>query len=437
MTDCTEQIELFAPVGCRWVEVKFEGGDVTSDAGVLLLRQVDRRIGLLQRVAERLPDPRDPNRCRHSLLHLLRQRVYGLCQGYEDLDDHDTWRHDLALQTSCERVSPGASSPTLCRLENRMDRLTAKVIHEVFLEPFIASFETPPDRLILDFDATDDPVHGAQEGRFFHGYYDQYCFLPLYVFCGNQLLVAYLRPSKIDAARHAGAILKCLVQRLRAVWPEVTLLFRADSGFCRRRILGWCERNGVGYLVGLAKNSRLMKQAEPWRQEAQARFAAQSEKQRVFGEMAYAAGTWKHPRRVIVKAEHGPKGENPRFLVTNREGEPQALYEDVYCARGDMENRIKEQQLGLFADRTSCHHWWANQFRLLLASLGYILLETLRRLGLAGPELASAQCATLRVRLLKVGGVVLRNTRRIRFLLPDAYPWQDLFWRVAERFASG
>jgi hypothetical protein len=257
------------------------------------------------------------------------------------------------------------------------------------------------------------------------------------VFCGDQLLVADLRPSKIDAAQHAGAIPKCLVQRLRAVWPEVTLIFRADSGFCRRRIPGWCERNGVGYLVDLAKNSRLLKQAEPWRQQAQARFAAQLEKQRVFGEVAYAAGTWKHPRRVIVKAEYGPKGENPRFLVTNLEGDPQALYEDVYCARGEMENRIKEQPLGLFADRTRCHHGWANPFRLLLASLGYSLLETLRRLGLAGTELACAQCATLRVRLLKVGGVVLRKTRRIRFLLPDAYPWQALFWRVAERFASG
>jgi hypothetical protein len=322
-------------------------------------------------------------------------------------------------------------------LENRVDRATAWAIHEVFLEPFIASFAAPPDRLILDFDATDDPVHGAQEGRFFHGYYDQYGFLPLYVFCGDQLLVAYLRPSKSDGAKHAGAILKLLVRRLRAVWPEVKITFRADSGFCRRRVLAWCERNAVDYGIGLAKNSRLLKLAEPWRQQAQARFAATSEKHRVFAEFDYAAGTWKQPRRVIVKAEHGPKGENPRFLVTNLADAPQALYEDIYCARGEMENRIKEQQLGLFADRTSCHHWRANPFRLLLAALGYILLESLRRLGLAGTELARAQCITLRVKLLKIGGVVLRNTRRFRFLLPDAYPWQDLFWQVAERFASG
>jgi hypothetical protein len=433
----TGQRELFAPMGRRRIEVAFEGGDVTSDAGVMLLRQVDRQLGLLQKVAKRLPDPRDPRRCTHSTLHLLRQRVFGLCQGYEDLNDHDTWRHDLALQTADERVSPGASSPTLCRLENRMDRSAAWAIHEEFLDQFIASFPTPPEELILDFDATDDPVHGAQEGRFFPGYYDQYCFLPRYVFCGEQLLVAYLRPSKIDAAKHAGAILKRLVQRLRAVWPEVRITFRADSGFCRRRILAWCERNGVNYRVGLAKNARLLKQAESWRHPAQQQWAATSEKPRLFGEVAYAAGTWKHSRRVIVKAEHGARGENPRFLVTNLGDDPKTLYEDVYCARGEMENRIKEQQLGLFADRTSCHAWWANQFRLLRASLAYVLLENLRRRGLADTEWAHAQCATLRVKLLKIGGVILRNTRRIRFLLPDAYPWPDLFWRVAERFASG
>jgi hypothetical protein len=437
MADCTGQVELFAPVGRRRVEVNFEGGDVTSDAGVLLLRQVDRHLGLLSNVAARLPDPRVPTRCRHSVLQLLRQRIYGLCQGYEDLNDHTTWRHDLALQTACERDVLGASSPTLCRLENRADRTAALAIHEEFLAQFIASFPAPPEALTLDFDATDDPVHGAQEGRFFHGYYDAYCFLPLYVFCGDQLLVAYLRPSKIDAAKHTGAILKLLVRRLRAVWPEVKITFRGDSGFCRRRVLAWCERNAVGYLVGLAKNARLLKLAEPSRQEARTRFAATAEKQRVFAELEYAAGTWTRTRRVIVKAEYSAKGENPRFLVTNLQDQPQALYEQVYCARGDMENRIKEQQLGLFADRTSCQVWWANQFRLLLSSLGYILLENLRRLGLAGTDLARAQCSTLRVKLLKVGAVVLRNTRRIRFLLPEAYPWQDLFGKVAERFASG
>jgi hypothetical protein len=437
MPDCTEQMDLFAPVGRRQVEVKFEGGDVTSDAGVLLVREVDHKLGLLARVAERLPDPRDPNRCRHSSLDLLRQRVYGLCQGYEDLNDHDDWRHDLALQTACDRVLPGASSPTLCRLENRMDRSAAWAIHEVLVDQFIASFKTPPAELTLDFDATDDPVHGHQEGRFFQGYYDEYCFLPLYVFAGERLLVAYLRPANVDGAKHAGAILKLLVERLRLAWPAVRILFRADSGFCRRPTLAWCERNEVDYLVGLAKNPRLLKQAEPWRQVAHSQFTATAEKQRVFHDFAYAAGTWKHPRRVIVKAEHSARGENPRFLVTNLEGSPQVLYEQIYCARGDMENRIKEQQLGLFADRTSCHDWWANQFRLLLASLAYVLMESLRRIGLAGTELARAQCTTLRLKLLKIGGVILRNTRRIQFLLPDAYPWKGLFWLVAQRFATG
>lgn len=249
--------------------------------------------------------------------------------------------------------------------------------------------------------------------------------------------MAYWRPSKIDAAQHAGAILKRLVQRLRAVWPDLMITFRGDSGFCRRRVLAGCARHGVDYRVGLAKNSRWLTLAEPRRQAAENRWAATSEKQRRFAEIAYAAGIWRRPRRVIVKAEHSAKGENPRFLVTHRLDYPQMLYEKVYGARGDRENRIKEQPLGLFADRTSGPVGWAHQFRLLLSFLAYVLLETRRRLGLAGTDLARAQCSTLRVKRLKVGAVVRRNTRRIRFLLPEAYPWRDLFGQVAKRFASG
>jgi hypothetical protein len=420
-------------VGRRRVELAFDGGAVTSDAGLLLLRQTDLKLGLLERVVPHLPDPRDPTLIEHTTLALLRQRVYAIAQGYEDLNDHDRLRHDPALSTALGKLTAGASSPTLCRFENRADRKAAVAIHEILVECFIASFATPPEELVLDFDATDDPVHGRQEGRFFHGYYDHYCFLPLYVFCGEQLLCAYLRPSNIDAAKHAGAVLKWLVRRLRAAFPLVRLIFRGDSGFCRRRILAWCERQRVGYVVGLAKNPRLLGRARDWLEAAWEAWELTGEKQRLFGRFWYRAGPWKTPRQVIIKAEITHEGDNPRFLITNLDGEPQALYDRRYCPRGEMENRIKECQLGLFADRTSCHGWWANQFRLLLSSLAYVLIERLRALALAGTELARAQATTLRVKLLKLGAVVLRNTRRIRFLASSHFPLQELFLAAAQR----
>jgi len=399
----------------------------------LLVRQADRKTGLLTKVAQVLADPRRKKSCAHSLLSMVRQRVYGLTLGYEDLNDHETLRADLALQTAVDRDEALASAPTLCRLENRTNRETAWAMHEVLVEHFIASHKRAPKELVLDFDATDDRVHGGQEDRFFHGYYDHYCFLPLYVFCGERLLAAYLRPSKIDAAKHAGAILNHLVTRLRQRWPKIRIVFRGDSGFCRHWVLGWCERNGVEYIVGLARNERLRALAHTLLERAEYRFEQTAEKQRLFGEIHYAANTWKRSRRVIVKAEHTNKGANPRYIVTNIKGDPGHLYDALYCARGDMENRIKEQQLDLFADRTSCHRWWANQFRLLLASLAYTLLETIRRLGLKGTKLARAQCGTLRLKLLKVGAVIVRNTRRVRFLLSSAYPYQELFVTVAAR----
>lgn len=434
MPDCTEQQELFGRVGRRQIEVGFDGGDVTSDAGLLLIKKADEQIGLLSRVAAVLPDPRDPDRVEHRMDELLRQRVYALAQGYEDLNDHDRLRHDLALQTVVGRDKPGASSPTLCRLEQRADRDVACAIHDILVERFIASFALPPEELILDFDATDDPVHGNQEGRGFHGYYDHYCFLPLYVFCGEQLLVSYLRPARIDAAKHAGAILKLLVKRFRMVWPQVRIIFRGDSGFCRKRILSWCERNGIGYVVGLARNVRIEYLASWWMESAMEAHAITGQGVRCFGEVRYRAGTWKYSRRVIVKAEitHTAKA-NPRFVVTNLTDHPQTLYENGYCARGEMENRIKECQLGLFADRTSCHLWWPNQFRLLLASLGYTLMQRIRSIGLAGSELATAQASTIRTKLLKVGAVIVRNTRRIRFFVASAFPLRDLFIVAAQR----
>ena len=426
--------QLYFP-GCqrRRVEASFSGGHVTSDGGALLLRQADRKSGLLAAATKALADPRRKKSCRHSLSSMLRQRIYGLALGYEDLNDHDTLRTDMALQTAVDRDTDLASAPTLCRWENRTDRQTAWALHEVLVEQFIASHKRPPKELVLDFDATDDRVHGDQEGRFFHGYYDHYCFLPLYVFCGGQLLAAYLRPSKIDGAKHAGAILKLLVTRLREAWPKARIVFRGDSGFCRHWVLGWCERHEVEYIVGVARNARLQALAQPLLDHANERFEHTGEKQRHFGQVHYAAGSWKRARRVIVKAEHSAQGANPRYIVTNLDGDAQELYDTVYCARGEMENRIKEQQLDLFADRTSCHQWWANQFRLLLASLAYTLIETIRRLGLKGTELARAQCGTIRLKLLKIGAVIVRNSRRVRFLLASAHPYQDLFATVAAR----
>jgi Transposase DDE domain group 1 len=436
VADCTQGSFDFPACRKRSVAVDFSGGAVSSNGGVLLLRAADRRLGLSAAAAQVLRDPREPGRCRHSAPAQLRQRLYSLALGYEDLNDHGELRQDLALQTAVDRIAPLASAPTLCRFEHWADRGTAVALNRVLVEQFIASFAAPPEEIVLDFDATDVPVHGHQEGRFFHGFYDHHCFLPLYVFCGEHLLVAYLRPSKIDAAKHSRAILALLVKRLRQVWPGVRVVLRADSGFCRPRLLAWCERHAVGYILGLAKNPRLIALAEPWLADAKAGFAETGDKQRRFGEFRYAAQTWTVERRVITRVEHDRLGANLRFVVTNLAGAPAALYKDLYCARGDMENRIKEQ-FELFADRTSCHHWWPNQFRLLLAGFAYTLLTAIRRLGLTATELARAQVGTIRLKLLRIGAVIWRNTRRIRFCLSSACPDKDLFMVVAQRLTAG
>lgn len=437
MADCTSLSFGFPACRKRRIETDFSGGEITSNGGVLLLRQADRLLGLTASVARRLIDVRQKGKIEHRFAALLRQRVFGIALGYEDINDHAALRHDLALQTAAERDRALASPSTLSRFENAANRDWAWRIHEVLLDSFIASHAAPPEELILDFDATDDAVHGRQEGRFFHGYYDRYCFLPLYVFCGERLLVGYLRPSRIDGARHAWAILALLVKRLRRAWPDARIVLRGDSGFCRHRMLGWCERNGVGYIVGLAKNRRLNNLAGAAMEAARQGFEASGDKQRLFCEFQYAAGSWKTTRRVIGRIEHMAKGPNPRYIVSNLEGEGQELYERVYCARGDMENRIKEQQLDLFADRTSCHKWWPNQFRLLLSGLAYTLLETIRRIGLNGTDRARAQCGTIRLKLLKLGAVIVRNTRRVRFHLSSACPDKALFMEVAARLDTG
>lgn len=433
MPNCTATQIEFPAFKRRKIQADFSGGAITSDGGVLLLRTMDQQLKLTERVAALMPDARDPERVQHQLVDLFRQRVYGLACGYEDLNDHDTLRHDIAFQTAVEKDHVLGSRSTLCRFEQQADRTLMWRVHDELLSQFIASYDTPPKSLILDFDATDDPVHGQQEGRFFHGYYRHYCFLPLYVFCGDQCLVSYLRPSNIDGAKHSWAILALLVKRLRQAWPEVEITFRGDSGFCRHRMLNWCERHDVHYLVGLAKNQRLTRLSKPWIEQAQRDYVAHQQKQRLFTEFLYKAGTWKRKRRVILKAEHMSQGSNPRYVVTNLAGDPQHLYEKVYCARGEMENRIKEQQLDLFADRTSCNLWWPNQFRLLLSTLAYTLIAAIRRIALSRTELAHATCATIRLKLFKIGAVVIRNTRRIRLLLSSHYPYQSLFQLICQR----
>ena len=437
MTKCYQRSFEFPRVNRRIVEARFDGGDITSDGGVLLLRQADRLTGLSDSIARALSDPRRQASCDHDVPGLVRQRLYAIALGYEDLNDHDGLRQDVALQTAVERDQWLASASTLCRFENRADRETAWRLHEVLLDQFIASFKRAPKKLILDFDATDDPVHGEQDGRFFHGYYRHYCFLPLYVFCGHQLLVSYLRPSNIDGAKHSWAILSLLVKRLRQVWPKVRIIFRGDGGFCRWKMLRWCDHHEVGYIIGLAKNKRLNRLTASLQDEAAACFAATGHKVRWFTDFQYAARSWDGARRVIAKIEHSQHGVNPRYVVTNLEGDAKQLYDKLYCARGDMENRIKENQLAMFGDRTSCQHWWPNQFRLLLASLAYTLIEAIRRIALKGTELANAYVGTIRLKLFKIGAVILKNTRRIRFLLASGCPYKELYFLAANRLAPG
>ena len=437
MTEWNHETLSFSRCRGRRLRVDFSGGSISSNGGSLLLREVDRRLGLTAAVARALGDRRQRGKVRHKVETMVRQRVHAVALGYEDLNDHDGLRDDLVVQTACERDGPLASSSTLCRFEQRAERQWAIAIHQQLVEQFIASFGHRPRELVLDFDATDDPVHGHQPGRFFHGYYDRYCYLPLYVFCGRQLLVAYLRPSNIDASKHAWSILSLLVKRFRQVWPGVDIVVRGDSAFCRHRMLNWCERNDVRYIVGLARNAVLEREVQVACEVARDGYEATGRKSRLFTEFGYGARTWRRARRVIARIEHGPKGRNPRFVVTNLDGQAQHLYERVYCQRGEMENRLKEQQLDLFADRTSSSKWWTNQYRVLLAALAYTLLETMRRTALRGTDLARAQCHTLRLRLLKIGAVVTRNTRTVAVRLSSACPDHGVFRLLVQRLTAG
>jgi hypothetical protein len=382
MTNCNLKAIHFSPFKGKKIVVNFDGGDITSDGGLLLLRETDKKLGLTKELSKILPDSRHQSYCNHGILEMLRQRIYGLALGYEDINDHDSLRKDIMLQTAVGYAKELASKSTLSRFENSINREVIVAMNKLLVEIFIASFSKPPKELILDFDTTDDIIHGHQEFRHYHGYYREYCYLPLYVFCKEHLLASFLRPSNVDAATHAWAILALLVKRLRQEWPGVKIIFRADCGFCRYRIFKWCEKNNVDYIVGLPGNNKLQILAKDIKEQVINNYNETGEIQRQFSEFHYAAGTWSKERRVIVKAEHTMLGENTRFIVTNLDGDTQKLYDNVYCARGDMENRIKQQQLDLFSDRTSCHRWWANQFRLMLSGYAYVLFTAMKNLAL-------------------------------------------------------
>jgi Transposase DDE domain group 1 len=431
MPKCTDQTVEFGRVGRRVVEASFDGGDIVSDGGVLLLQQVDERLGLTHAVAQAFGDERRAGSVQHSVRSLLAQRIYGLCLGWSDVCDHNVLRNDLVMQTAVGRAEPLGSAPTLSRLETSATPEHAAALHEVLIQQFIASHAKAPNELVLDVDATHVPLHGDQERGHFHAYYDNYCYLPLYVFAGQDMLACVLRPSDRDPASVVSALIKRLLVPLRRAWPKTKFIVRADSGFCRPRVLQRLERWGVQYIIGLQKNSRLAQQVDFAELALADQYTAKKTKQRMFGEFTYAAKTWDKERRVIARLEHGPQGGNPRYIVTNLRGSAKALYQRRYCARGEAENRIKEAQLDLFGRRASCHRFQANQLRLLLAGLAYTLMINLRRLGLQGTELAKACTATIRTKLLKIGAAVLRNTRRVRVLLASAHPMKHVFITAA------
>ena len=454
-TECSADLFGFAPVAGRAVVAAFDGGWVTSDAGALLLGATDRAIGLTRRFAACFRDVRRAELIEHEVITLVGQRVFGIALGYEDLNDHDELRHDQVmavlagkLEARREDCAPVAGKSTLNRLE--LSRPVATRYHKIGHDPvaieallvdlFLEAHRQPPRQIVLDLDATDDPLHGRQEGRFFHGYYDCYCYLPLYVFCGRHLLAAKLRPSNIDASAGSLEEVARIVAQVRARWPKVRILLRADSGFAREALMTWCEANAVDYLFGLAKNDRLIAEIEDELAQAREKSRRTAKPARRFKDFHWATrDSWSRRRRVIAKAEYTRDEANPRFIVTSltrAEGEARYLYERVYCARGDMENRIKECQLDLFADRTSTATLRANQLRLWFASMAYVLLCALRRIALSRTRFAQATCRTIRLALLKIGAVVTRSVRRVKFAMASACPYQDEFRQAHARLAQ-
>ncbi len=454
-TDCIPDLFEFEAVEGRPVAAAFDGGSITSDAGAMLLGAADRAIGLVNRFASCFRDFRCPGLIEHEVETLIGQRVFELAAGYEDLIDHDELRHDpvmaiLAgkLKARREDCAPVAGKSTLNRLElgrpapTRYHKIShdGAMIEALLVDLFVEAHCNPPKQIILDIDATDDPLHGHQEGRFFHGYYDCYCYLPLYVFCGRHLLAAKLRQADIDASAGALEEIARIVARIRASWPNVRILLRADSGFAREALMAWCEANRVDYLFGLARNSRLAAMIESELAAAKSAAEASGKSARRFKEFPWSTlDSWSRERRVVAKAEWTQGEANPRFVVTSlkpEEAGARRLYEKLYCARGDMENRIKECQLDLFADRTSAATMRANQLRLWFASFAYVLLCALRRIALKPTQFAKANCATIRLKLLKIGALVRVSVRRIKLAMASSFPHQREYRIAHARLAA-
>jgi len=440
MTECNQKVFSFTAHFSRRVEAGFSAGQVSSDGGALLLRETERKINLLGRLAGCFMDGRDPERIEHRIEEMLSQRIYGLALGYEDLNDHEQLRSDprLGLLSGKRKLDEAlAGKSTLNRLEltgrsKRYHKITysAEAIDRLLVDLYIESHSTPPAEIVLDLDATDIPLYGHQPERFFHGYYDSYCYLPLYIFAGDQLLCARLRPANQDAAAGSVDEVNRIVRQLRERWPQVKIVLRADSGFCREAVMGWCEQNRVDYVFGLQRNQRLRRIIGAEMHRAHMLHQTTGKAARVFAEFDYQTRkSWSRARRVVAKAEHLDKGENPRFVVTSLtpdEWAAQDLYEKFYCARGEMENRIKEQMC-LFADRLSTDEMKGNQLRLYFSALAYTLVEALRRLALKGTEWAQAQVDTIRRKLFKIGAIVRVSVRRIVLQMSSAYPWKEIY----------
>lgn len=448
MTECIQSAFGFKACGKREIVARFDGGTISSDGGAFLLRQTDQRLNLLPRLAKCFLDGRNQKQVDHSIQEMLSQRIYGLALGYEDLNDHEQLRKDPVfgiLAGREELEQPLAGKSTLNRMElgagipDRYKKITfwKDEIDELLVKVFIESHPEAPDEIVLDVDTTDLPLHGKQEGRFFHGYYDSYCYLPLYIFSGEQVLCARLREANHDASFGSLKEIRRIVEQIRRAWPEVKIILRGDSGFCRNELMSWCEDQGVDFVFGLARNKRLRKIIGAEMHEATEQWNQTGKAARSFSEFSYQAkktkkGGWDRARRVVAKAEHLDGKENPRFVVTSLTGEQwaaRALYEELYCARGDMENRIKEQ-FCLFADRVSTETMRGNQMRMYLSTMAYILISGLRRLGLKGTELAEGQVSTIQTKLLKIGAQIRVTVRKVWVSMASSYPWQDLYRQV-------
>lgn len=435
MSNRTLKIFKFPEVKNHKVTASFSGGFITNDAGGLLLAAADKKLNLLLPLTKLFSDFRDPLRVKHTIEEMLKQRVYGIALGYDDLNDHDPLRKEIVFQSIVGSDSNLASSPTLCRFEKTANRDIAVAINKHMVEVFIASHKEAPKELVLDFDANENPVYGEQEGKYYNGFYRSNCFLPLQVFCGKSLLVSYLRTAKKNGAHNSWAILSLLVKRFRQAWPNVKIIFRADSGFYSPKTLAWCDKNVIGYAVGMAGNLVLLAMLALKMKSAEKAFEATQTKQRLFTKFMYKAETWSTERQMIGKAEHTEKGSNPRFVVTNLmteapgalADESQEIYDGFYCLRGDAENCIKNLTSGVHANRTSSHDWWSNQLRGLLSALAYVLIEYIRSTALAETDLANAQMGTIRLKLFKISAIVSKTARRIHLTLSRYCPIQAIF----------